>query len=285
MPLSPESVGKSTQPMTQQVDARWLMAYAAGLADPNPRYMDTAAGTVIGHPVFPVCLEWPVILSARQLPGAESTTREEAARSVHASHDLHIVRPIRDGDRLTTTATVTGLAAGKPGACQTLRLDTHDADGELVCQTWQLGISRGVEVLGEACSEDPPALPDLSDLPADDLAVEIAVAAEAAHVYTECARIWNPIHTDRAVALAAGLPDIILHGTATLALAIGAIVDRCLNGDPARVKRLGGRFSAMVLMPSTIRLAVTGRGAERLAFEVWTQAGEPAVRHGFVCWE
>ena len=27
-------------------------------------------------------------------------------------------------------------------------------------------------------------------------------------MYTECARIWNPIHTDRAVALAAGLPDI-----------------------------------------------------------------------------
>src|SRR6266581_3658401 len=30
----------------------------------------------------------------------------------------------------------------------------------------------------------------------------VAVAANAAHVYTECARIWNPIHTDDAVARA-----------------------------------------------------------------------------------
>ena len=76
----------------------------------------------------------------------------------------------------------------------------------------------------------------------------------AAHVYTECARIFNPIHTDRAVALAAGLPDIILHGTATLALAVSELIKGFADGNPARVKRLGGRFSAMVLMPGMLSL-------------------------------
>ena len=50
------------------------------------------------------------------------------------------------------------------------------------------------------------------------------VSATAAHVYTEGARIWNPIHTDAAVAARAGLPGIILHGTATLALAVSISV-------------------------------------------------------------
>jgi hypothetical protein len=35
---------------------------------------------------------------------------------------------------------------------------------------------------------------------------EIPLSATAAHVYTECARIWNPIHSDAAVAARAGLP-------------------------------------------------------------------------------
>jgi acyl dehydratase len=272
--------------MTHHVDARWIMAYAAGLGDRNPCYLDTAANTsVVAHPVFPVCLEWPVILDCRHLPGSESVTPEEGARGVHASHDLHIHRPIRAGETLTTTATSIGLAAKKPGACQTTRLDTRDASGALVCQTYQLGISRGVAVLGEASAETPPPLPDMTGLSPGDLRVEIPVAAEAAHVYTECARIWNPIHTDRAVALAAGLPDIILHGTATLALAVSALVDRCLNGVPTKVRRLGCRFSAMVLMPSTITLAVTGQAANRIAFEVLTEDGKRAVSHGFLVFE
>ena len=64
--------------------------------------------------------------------------------------------------------------------------------------------------------------------------VEIPVPAGAAHTYTECARIWNPIHTDKAVALAAGLPDIILHGTANLALGVSAVIGLRADDRPER---------------------------------------------------
>ena len=261
MPLSAEIVGRKTEPFEHRVDARWLMAYAAGLEDVSPRYMDTGAHTVVGHPAFPVCLEWPAILDCANLPGAQTASPEERARSVHAAHDLHIYRPVRAGDLLTTTATVVGLRKMKPGAAQTTRLDTVDDHGNLVCRTYQLGISRGVEIAGEPRdSEASPAWPDAGA--ANGSGVErlnaIPIAAGAAHVYSECARIWNPIHTDRAVALAAGLPDIILHGTATMALAVSQIVRLVLDGDGARVRRLGGRFSAMVLMPSVLELIIHG---------------------------
>ncbi len=78
----------------------------------------------------------------------------------------------------------------------------------------------------------------------------------AAHVYTECARIFNPIHTDVAVAEAAGLPGPILHGTATLAMAVSAVVDRAAGGDPSAVQRLGCRFGAMVPMPDRIGVRI-----------------------------
>ena len=71
MPLDVRMVGETTRAFTHEVDARWIMSYAAGIDDLNPVYMDTAAGTVCAHPVFPVCLEWPVInVSKESLPDA-----------------------------------------------------------------------------------------------------------------------------------------------------------------------------------------------------------------------
>jgi acyl dehydratase len=72
------------------------------------------------------------------------------------------------------------------------------------------------------------------------------------HTYTECARIWNPIHTERAVALRAGLHDIILHGTATWALAARAVLDARAGGDVRRLRRLAGRFRAPVDAGATL---------------------------------
>ena len=85
-------------------------------------------------------------------------------------------------------------------------------------------------------SERAPEVPKL------DLDVErctrtaVPIAREMPHAYTECASIWNPIHTERAVALGAGLPDIILHGTATWALAGRELIRKRAGGDPTRLR-------------------------------------------------
>jgi len=283
MPLNTATVGGQSQPFPHRIDARWTMAYAAALDDLLPAYMDTLAGGVVAHPVFPVCLEWPAILDCVNIPGSELSTAQERARGVHAAHDLHLFRPLRAGEKLTTQATVVGLEAIKPGAAQTTRLDTVAEDGELVARTYQLGITRGVSISGEAVVvESAPDLPKFYG-DAEVARWQLAVPGGAAHTYTECARIWNPIHTDQAVAVAAGLPDIILHGTATLALAISRLVSECLSGDPTRVTRLGGRFSAMVLMPSTLTLVLHRDQDGEISFTMFNEQGERAISHGFLC--
>jgi acyl dehydratase len=103
-------------------------------------------------------------------------------------------------------------------------------------------------------------------------------------IYTECARIWNPIHSDRAYAMAAGLPDIILHGTATMALAVSGIVNNCIGGDVGRVRRIGGRFSAMVPVPDTLTLDITRRGPDSVRFRVRNGQGQDAITQGFLVW-
>ena len=102
-----------------------------------------------------------------------------------------------------------------------------------------------------------------------------------AHVYTECARIFNPIHTDVAAARAAGLAAPILHGTATLARAVSIATD--LVGVPiAAVSRIAGRFGAMVDLDSTIEVRVLKVDRSRFHFDVLNQAGQRAIAHGVV---
>ena len=116
--------------------------------------------------------------------------------------------------------------------------------------------------------------------------VTTAISAGAAHVYSECAHIWNPIHTDAEVARRAGLPAIILHGTATLALGVSRVIEHAAGGDPSRVARIAGRFNAMVLMPSEIVVRIfdpqPSNGTVDVRFEVLNAEGKPAVREGLI---
>src|SRR2546429_7408600 len=111
---------------------------------------------------------------------------------------------------------------------------------------------------------------------------QVDVPLQMAHVYSECARIYNPIHTDAAVAHASGLPAIILHGTATLALAVSRVVTRDLGGDAARLRGVAVRFSGMVMLPS--RLTVRGGAADGggIAFDVAGPDGAAVLTDGRV---
>ena len=285
-------VGVTVGPREQEVDARWLMAYAAGLGESAPAYFDTTRpGGILAHPLFPVCYEWPLALDIR----AKALPDEIAVRGVHGTHRLTLHRPPRAGDRLSTTATVVALEPRPPGAYLVLRMATVDALGRAVSTTDYGSLYLGVDCDGPphpSGEREPGTLSPQGrgqgegrgQREAWAWSSEVPVSPTLAHVYTECARIWNPIHTDRAVALGAGLPDIILHGTATLALAISQALGHDARWPAAPVCSLGCRFGAMVRLPS--RIVVRGRHPEASAdgavirFEALAEDGRPAVRDG-----
>lgn len=256
-------VGLTVGPLEQLVDARWLMAYAAGLGETAACYYDTGRpGGPAAHPLFPVCYEWPAALAVR------ARLLDEAAgqRGVHLTHRLLVHRVPVAGDRLATTACVVGVERHRAGALVTLRFATVDDRGVPVTTTDHGSLYRDVDVSGAPVPG--PAGPPRAR-PAPPASEEaIAVAPQAAHVYTECARIWNPIHTDTRAARAAGLPGPILHGTATLALAVGRLVARDLGGVPGAVREVAARFTGMVPMPVRLALRRHPRAGDRLAFEV-----------------
>jgi len=274
--LPRDIVGVTVGPIAHDIDARWLMAYAAGLGETDARYFDTLApGGPAAHPVFPVCYEWPVLLAVR----AQATPEEIALRSVHATHDLTVHRAPQAGDTLETTARVTGLAHRRAGTLLTVRLETVDAHGRRVTTSDYGSVYRGVGFEGDDAGVGVEGRGG-SGMPAEAVELPVEIPTGLAHVYTECARIWNPIHTDVAVARAAGLADIILHGTATLALAVSRVLYHAA-ADPRAVGRVSARFTGMVPLPSrlTVRAAETPDGKAFL-FEAAGQDGAIVLSGG-----
>jgi acyl dehydratase len=213
-------------------------------------------------------------------------TRDEVGRSVHAAHDLVLHRPVRAGDSVVLTPRIVGVDRVPAGARTVVEVVATDTTGSSVWTTRMTNIALAVEVQGEDRPAPLIGVPVARDPSAvlDEVTVRVPVAATAAHVYTECARIWNPIHTDPVVARAAGLPDIVLHGTATLALAVQAAMEVC-GVRPDQVLRLGGSFRAPVMMPNDLLVVVqdAGRtvdGSRLVTFEVRVDDGAVVALRG-----
>jgi acyl dehydratase len=269
--LSADIVGASAGPLEHEVDARWVMAYSAGLGETDARYYDTASGPPAVHPLFPVCYEWPASNAIRDL----AALKPIAGLLVHAQHDLTIHRAVRAGETVRTAARIVAAEPRSPGAFVVYRFETRGSDNAVITTTDFGALYRGVRLdrrAGEAVRDPSPLNGSLQ--PTGD----IAVSATAAHVYTECARIWNPIHTDIAYARAAGLPGIILHGTATLAFSVSTIL-RSMKMQPGAVRRVACRFAGMVLMPSTLSVHASRQGNE-VQFETRNRQGEPVMTRG-----
>ncbi len=291
MPLDSELVGTASDLVSAEVDAGWTMAYAAGLGDALPCYLDTTrARGIIAHPMFSVAIESPAMMQIIQVLREAGFPRHEMLRRVHATDEVIVHRLIRPPERLFTRATLAGIERSKAGAYHLTRFDTTDEKGAPVCTTWYGNLYRGVEVAGpDRPPADAPALlaPSVGAAAAQ-ASFAIPISPVAAHIYGACARLGNPvnIHTDMATAKNAGLPGTILHGTATLAMAVSRVIAAAAGGDPTRVARIHARFGAMVLMPSEIELRISAReraaAGDAVFFEVLSADGGRAIRDGFV---
>jgi acyl dehydratase len=279
VPAIPSTVaGTEVGALSTSLDARWMMAYSAALGVDDPRYYDTLAPEgPVAHPLFSVCYEWPALLALRSKAVRESW----ALLGVHSTHHVIIHRLPSAADRLLTRAQIIVVRPSRTGTLVVARLSTVDRNGRPVTTTDYGSVYRGITTEREArVPVEPLARPSPPASTETRWTAPVPVGPRAAHIYSECARIWNPIHTDIAVARSAGLTAPILHGSATLALAVSQLITQDLGGDPARVREIAVRFAGLVFMPSTLTVRGRGRAGDLLAFDAVDERGEPVLSDG-----
>ncbi len=291
MPCDSRLVGTTLGPFEYEVDRFWSMAYAAGLGDANPRYIDSLkSGQLIAHPAFPVGLALRAMVPMDRLFFEAGLTEQESIRRVHATQDMICHRPIRPPEKLAVSTTLAAMERRKPGTYVVTRYDIADATGAAVATMHWGRIFRGIDMVGpdRSAGEIPETPSPQRWTGAARANFVIPIAATAAIVYTACARPGHSVnfHTDTTEAKRSGLPAPILMGVATLAMCVSRIVDAEAQGDPERVARVYGRFGAMVFMPSEVTLRLVAReshhGGEAVFFEALSAEGGRAIRDGVV---
>ena len=282
MPVRASAIGTRFGERTVNVTPRMMLAYAAAIGETDPMtFNDADSGTFLAPPQFCVSLEWPTV-SDDSIQTLLGTTPQESLQTLHVGQDSFFHQAVVSGQRLKIHGTVMEVRATKSGALTVSKLETiDDRTGEPVVSSWTTALMRGVAVEGEnQCLEQAPGASreSFSELQV----MEIPVSREMPHIYSECSGIWNPIHTERKVALSVGLSDIILHGTATWALAGKEIIRHYADGDPRRLRRLGGRFGAVIVPGTSITLehGLSDQTDSTICFSVRNGEGDQAIAGG-----
>jgi acyl dehydratase len=283
MPVRSAALGRHAE-VTAEVDTRWVLAYAAGLGFDRRLCLDDAQpGGPAVPPSFCVGLEW-MLSGDPSRASSLGLTPDERIRGVHAFQDSLFHRPFRAGTRVKVASEIRYMRRTRAGTLLATLLTSHDADtNDLLCESWSGSILRDVACDADEVGTPPPYLTEPPPPPPAYAALAtVATEYGLPHTYTECARIWNPIHSERAVALRAGLPDIILHGTATWGLAGREVVRAHAGGDVRRLTRLAGRFRAPVMAGGTLVVRHAAMADGTIAFEVETDGGAVAMNGGLV---
>jgi len=277
-------VGHFTIASTVMLDSRRIMAYAAGINDANEAYFDdTRSGGLNVHPGISFSLQWGSRFHIDIPPN-----RRAAPYGVHAETDLRIYQPFKHGEAVTTQGRIVGRKQIPPGVYTVERYRMTNSAGVLLAELDYNGITRGAVLNGDdAMLEDNPDQPTCDQISNDIIwSEDVFIPVHAGQQYTECADIYNPIHTEPSVAKAAGLPDIILHGSATKAIALTQVINHCFEGDASRITRLCGQLRGMVLMDTTIRVQCVheqvSNNERQVFFRVLNQEDQLAIANGVV---
>ncbi len=288
MKIDPAYVGTRLKVHRCVLTWRQSMNYAASVHDDNPWYFDDEReGGVIAPPLLAVALTWPILEHFQDFVPEAGFPLEAMLTQVHYSEHLCFHRPLKPGDELTIRGRIAALLPHRAGTHAVIRFDAFDAAGALVFTEHNGGMLRGVGLSAAGQGErDLPAVPALPHEDAPPIwEAGIPVDPLAPFVYDGCTNIHFPIHTSVQFAHAVGLPDIILQGTASLALAVRELVNREAGADPRCLKTLACRFSGMVLPGEDITVQLTGcrrdPGGRDLFFVVRNVSGGQAISRGY----
>jgi acyl dehydratase len=287
MKISSEYVGTPLKPYQKRVSWRDTMTYAAAIHDYNPLYFDdTREGGIIAPPMFTVAATWPILQNLPQYLSIEDFPHEILLTQVHYSEHLIFHRPIKPDETLMIQGKIKAMLPHRAGTHMVVRFDAIDQHKKPVFTEHTGAMMRGIQ-----CRDDGKGSEVLPNIPArgnDHRFLwenKISIDPLLPFIYDGCSRIFFPIHISKKFARQVGLPDIILQGTATLALAVRELINREGKGNPFKLKEIYCRFTGMVFPGSEIKLkaygSFPGENTGAIYFNVLNAEGKKAISKGY----
>lgn len=266
------AVGKKFIGEPREITREELIEYAQAVDESGPRYL---AGEV-SAPLFSVRPFYDSLHAAMY----DEELSADMVRLVHGEQEMHFFDVLRPGDKVVPQAEITAVEEKSSGWLIDVTQRLH-RDGELVVEA-RSGLFVRRPVKNEAKSQKKrPGQAVEEEEKTVLFEEEQLVAADQTERYARVSGDHNPIHLDKEAALAAGLPDVILHGLCTMAFAARAVVGGVLNEEVERLRRIKVRFARPVLPGTRLTTRVyEGSDPGILGFEMVDEAGNVVLSAG-----
>lgn len=182
---------------------------------------------------------------------------------VDGERAIHFHNPVPINGEVTAKTRVIDVidkGAGRGALIKVERI-LSAADGTLVATTHQTVFARADGGFGGAArkTEPSPAMPDRKP----DFTCNSPTLPQQALLY-RLSGDYNPLHANPEVARRAGFQRPILHGLATFGIAAVNVIRSAIDGDPTRLRSIGGRFTAPVYpgTPLSTEIWIEGDAAQ-----------------------
>lgn len=270
--------------LTGRIDLDASRAYALATNDPNPSYRSGAVTPLL----YPAALIRPA--SAYELHRFLPMAYAPGTRSgVHAEHDVTFHRTVVPGMALRWRSKGHSIRQTPAGVLITARTEIVDVEHRpLADHLWTTMFVGGAVDPQRVCGPDLPDhrfVREAGRRP--DAQMTFDIAADQTYRFGGVSGDLVGHALDDEIARSEGFERKIVQGMCTFAMCSAAVVAKVAGGDPARVRRIAGRFSATIHPESdlTVELFDLGRvaglvdGVEAFAFEAVSN-GVYAMRHG-----
>lgn len=204
-----------------------------------------------------------------------------AARVLHGAQMLRVEAPLPLAGtirRKTRIDRIVDRGAGRGALIGTIDEIWDAADGRLLTVLESTILCRDEGGLGGTHDGIPAAQP-MPDRPPDGN-IPLPSSPQQALIY-RLSGDRNPLHSDPAFARGAGFARPILHGLASYGMAGMALLCALADGDPARLRAIGMRFTSPVFPGEALNLDYWMLAADAVAFRLRARDGNRIVAdHG-----
>ncbi len=263
MPLNPDSVGSTSDPVEVSWTSKDALLYAVGIgAGTNELAFTTENTSGVPQRAFPT---FPVVIGVGQGATAGAMSKVgtfDLAMLVHGQQAVTLHREVPAAGAATVTSTIAAMY--DKGKAAVVVFDAEAvSDGEPLYTTRMSAFIRGEGGWGGDRGPSGPQNVPPSSSP--DQQVTYQTSPDQALLY-RLSGDRNPLHSDPSFAKLAGFDAPILHGLCTYGFTGRALLHTLAGGDPAHFHHIEGRFSSPVVPGEALTVSMWHTGPGEAVF-------------------
>jgi acyl dehydratase len=274
MPINPDAVGSTSDPVEASWNSKDCLLYAlgvgAGVSDPTGFELEFTTENSTGYdqrvlPTFPVV----TVMGAGSAFSRVGTFN--FAMLVHGEQHVELHKPLPVEGGVRAVSTITGIYDKGSGAVIVSETKADDkSDGRPMFTLRSAVFIRGEGGWGGDRGPSGTAQPPERE---PDHLVTYETRPDQALLY-RLSGDRNPLHSDPKFAAMGGFEKPILHGLCTYGFTGRALLHRLCGSDPDRFTAMGGRFSKPVYPGDTLSVSIWELGGGEAYFRTATQRGD-----------